>query len=128
MGRFEEPAALEDFFACTVVVANTSELNQAEEMIRKNFKLRERRPKGKKTTHKTPAAFPFDDLRLYVTVRDDPPMPPTDLSGIAFEVQIKTFLQHAWAIATHDLVFKSDEVDWGKQRIAYQCQSNARAR
>ena len=119
-GRFEEPADLEDFFACTIVVANASELNQAEKLIRKNFKLRERRPKVKKTTHKIPETFSFDDLRLYVTVRGDPTMPPTDLSEIVFEVQIKTFLQHAWAIATHDLVFKSDEVDWGKQRIAYQ--------
>ena len=30
-GRFEEPATLEDFFACVVVVANASELKQAGE-------------------------------------------------------------------------------------------------
>lgn len=121
-GRFEKPAALEDFFACTIVVANSSELQQAEKLICENFALRKRKPKAKKRTHKTPEMFPFDDLRLYVTVRDDPAMspPPPGLSGIIFEVQIKTFLQHAWSIATHDLVYKSDEVDWGKQRIAHQ--------
>ncbi len=119
-GRFKQPAALEDFFACTIVVANASELNQAEKLICDNFTLSRRRPKAKKSTDKAPDAFPFDDLRLYVTVRDDYTMPPTDLSGIVFEVQIKTFLQHAWAIATHDLVYKSNEVDWGKQRIAFQ--------
>lgn len=121
-GRFEKPEALEDFFACTIVVANSSELQRAEKLIRENFTLRGRKPKAKKRTLKTPETFPFDDLRLYVTVRDDPAMspPPPGLSGIVFEVQIKTFLQHAWSIATHDLVYKSDEVDWGKQRIAYQ--------
>ena len=119
-GWFVEPKALEDFFACTIVVANASELNQAEGLIREHFTLRKRKPKLKKRTHKAPEEFPFDDLRLYVTVRDDPASPPTGLSDITFEVQIKTFLQHAWAIATHDLMYKSDEVDWSKQRIAYQ--------
>ncbi len=120
-GRFKEPAALEDFFACTIVVANASELEQAEGLICRHFTLRERRPK-KKRTRNAPEKFLFDDLRLYVRVRDDPtvPPPPLNLSGIVFEVQIKTFLQHAWAIATHDLVYKSDEVDWSRERIAYQ--------
>lgn len=118
-GRVEDPMGLEDFFACTVVVANASELRQAEDLICSKFALRERRP-GKKLIANAPETFSFDDLRLYVTVRDDAAVPPTDLSGIVFEVQIKTFLQHAWVIATHDLVYKSDEVDWGKQRIAYE--------
>ena len=118
-GRVEDPMALEDFFACTVVVANASELRQAEDLICSNFALRERRP-GTKLIANAPETFSFDDLRLYVMVRDDAAVPPTDLSGIVFEVQIKTFLQHAWVIATHDLVYKSDEVDWGKQRIAYE--------
>ena len=118
-GRYENPEDLEDFFACTIVVSNASELKRAEKLICDQFKLKERRPK-KRRTYKTPEEFPFDDLRLYVTVPDGPTTPPTDLSGITFEVQIKTFLQHAWSIATHDLVYKSDDVDWGKQRIAYQ--------
>jgi hypothetical protein len=29
-------------------------------------------------------------------------------------------LQHAWAIATHDLVYKSDAASWSKERIAFQ--------
>ena len=120
-GRFKEPAALEDFFACTIVVANASELEQAEGLICSHFTLRRRKPR-KKRTHKAPETFAFDDLRLYVTIREDPtvPPPPPNLSGIVFEVQIKTFLQHAWTIATHDLVYKTADVDWGKGRIAYQ--------
>jgi hypothetical protein len=37
-----------------------------------------------------------------------------------FEFQIKTFLQHAWGIATHDLIYKPDLVSWGTSRVAFQ--------
>lgn len=119
-GRFDNPRALEDFFACTLVVGNANEISEAENLIDQNFALRKRRPRHHDRTHKAPDAFPFDDLRLYVTLRESPALPPTDLSDVVFEVQIKTFLQHAWSIATHDLLYKTDDVNWSKERIAYQ--------
>lgn len=119
-GRFTRPEALEDFFACTLVVANVAEIQRAEQMVCANFTLVERRPRNATQTHKSPEAFPFDDLRLYVSLTDDPSTPPTDLKDLIFEMQIKTFLQHAWSIATHDLLYKTDDANWSKERIAYQ--------
>lgn len=119
-GRYKNPQTMEDFFACTIVVANTTEIAEAEQMIGDNFRIRERRPQNHNQTHKASYAFPFDDLRLYVTLVDNPAMPPSDLVRVVFEIQVKTFLQHAWSIATHDLLYKTDDANWSKERIAYQ--------
>ena len=119
-GRVQMPAALEDFFACTLVVANATEIVEAEKLVQEHFIVKERRPKKVDKTHKSSDSFPFDDLRVYVTLREGLAVRPTGLANISFEVQLKTFLQHAWSIATHDLLYKSDEVNWSKERIAYQ--------
>ena len=119
-GRFADPSKLEDFFACTLVVANALEIDTAEQLICEQFTLDVRRPERENWTHKNAESFPFDDLRLYVSSEQDPALPPSDLSGVIFEVQIKTFLQHAWSIATHDLVYKADDANWSKARIAFQ--------
>lgn len=119
-GRFATPGALEDFFACTVVVANGKEIQDAEQLIRDHFTVHMRRPRHDRDTPKEPNAFPFDDLRLYVRLQDDPALPPREFAGILFEIQVKTFLQHAWGIATHDLIYKTDEANWSKERIAFQ--------
>jgi len=119
-GRFADPARLEDFFACTLVVANISEIEEAENLIRERFAVTRRRPGTAVFTHKATDEFPFDDLRLYVEIADVPTLPPSGLTGVPFEVQIKTFLQHAWSIATHELMYKADDVNWSKERIAYQ--------
>ena len=119
-GRVPDPGALEDHFACTIVVANATDIAVAEERINGMFSVEERRPRQEDVTHKSPDSFPFDDLRLYVSIGDDPAEVREDLVGIVFEVQIKTFLQHAWSIATHDLVYKTDDANWSKERIAYQ--------
>lgn len=119
-GRVSNPMELEDFFACTIVVENKSILKQAEDLINSHFDFQERRPPSEQLTSKYSRSFPFDDLRLYVKWKDDPALRSTGVAGILFEVQIKTFLQHAWSIATHDLIYKSDSVSWAKERIAYQ--------
>lgn len=119
-GRFSNPHALEDFFACTIVVANATEIDEADRLISETFTVKNRRPKQPSFTHKASEEFPFDDLRLYATLHEDTGTLPTDPVGVLFEIQIKTFLQHAWSIATHDLVYKTPDPNWSKERIAYQ--------
>lgn len=118
-GRYKD-GVIDDFFACTLVVENRKSVEAAEELIRKHFQVHERRPKDPARTHKHSDAFPFDDLRLYASIPLRDQVKPTGLEHLRFEVQVKTFLQHAWAIATHDLVYKGDGVSWAKERIAFQ--------
>jgi len=119
-GRCADPAAMEDFFALTIVVRNSTEIADVEQLILGEFDLVERRPLLDNKTRSRPSEFVFDDLRLYVRWRDDPSLQPSGVTGIVFEVQIKTFLKHAWSIATHDLIYKTPEPHWGKQRTAFQ--------
>ena len=119
-GRAKNPTELEDFFAATIVVRNGPEVAEAETLLSSLFDVAYRKPQSDTETHKRPENFTFDDLRLYLRWRDDPILPPSGLAGALFELQIKTFLQHAWSIATHDLTYKVDDVNWSTMRIAYQ--------
>jgi ppGpp synthetase/RelA/SpoT-type nucleotidyltranferase len=119
-GRAKDPANLEDFFAATIVVRNGPEVSEAEMLLSSLFDVAYRKPQSDTETHKRPETFTFDDLRLYLRWRDDPSLPPSGLAGALFELQIKTFLQHAWSIATHDLTYKTDDVNWSTMRIAFQ--------
>jgi Region found in RelA / SpoT proteins len=119
-GRVVDPLALEDFFACTLVVENYRAVDEARTFVHEYFDVQYTRPEKANRTSKKPSDFPFDDLRMYVRWREDPAAPSVSFTHITFEFQIKTFLQHAWGIATHDLVYKSDRASWPLQRVAYQ--------
>ena len=120
-GRVKKPAKMEDFFACTLVVENRSAIPRAAAIVEEGFAVVYRRPKSDDHTHLAPEAFSFDDLRLYVKQRADSHTRPNPLfEDRVFEIQIKTFLQHAWSIATHDLVYKGADVSWSSQRVAFQ--------
>ena len=119
-GRVPDPAKLEDFFACTIVVPTMAETKEAEDIVLESFDRSKRRPKSDDITHKAPSSFAFDDLRLYVARRQPTSGRHPDLDGMVFEVQIKTVLQYAWSVATHDLIYKTDTVSWPRERIAFQ--------
>jgi ppGpp synthetase/RelA/SpoT-type nucleotidyltranferase len=119
-GRVPEPAKMEDFFACTVVVPTLSQIETAENFLTTHYDLHERRPRDDGQTFKQSSNFQFDDLRLYLAKKASTTGKNVDLDGAIFEVQVKTVLQHAWSLATHDLIYKSDTVSWPRERIAYQ--------
>lgn len=119
-GRVTSVKELEDFFACTLVVENRQAIGKALVLVRELFQVEYMRPDSMERTCKRATDFPFDDLRVYARWKEEEAYPPTGVEGILFEIQIKTFLQHAWMIATHDLVYKTDRPSWPKARIAFQ--------
>ncbi|WP_145253527.1 hypothetical protein [Pseudomonas sp. DE0157] len=119
-GRVDTPNAMEDFFACTLVVPTLSDIEKAEEIVLEHFDIAYRRPENDSQTNKLASSFAFDDLRMYVKRRPLDSGRQPELDGMLFEVQIKTVLQHAWSVATHDMIYKSDTVNWPLERIAFQ--------
>lgn len=119
-GRVDNPAKMEDFFACTFVVENISQISIAIDKVKAHTNILYQRPKTPDFTHKESSSFVFDDLRLYCTLKETNSREKGPINDLVFEVQIKTFLQHAWAISTRELIYKSDVINWQKQRIAYQ--------
>ncbi len=119
-GRVNQISKLEDFFGACLVVENSTSIQRAIEMVQSRYEVAYRRPRVSGKTHKDPSSFVFDDLRLYLRLPSNPNRRTTGLEGIVFELQIKTFLQHAWSIATHDLVYKGSDSSWASSRISYQ--------
>lgn len=117
--RYSSPDMVDDILAGTIVVENSKTIQLAYSKVQNHFVIRNSRPKNPKQTNKKAHAFEFDDLRLYLSLHNSSPH-YHKFRDLVFELQIKTYLQHAWGIATHDLTYKGDAVDWSLLRIAYQ--------
>ena len=121
-GRVEDPSEMEDLFACSVIVRNQSEVETAAQRLQTDVGLTvaSRRPESAVTTKKYPSSFQFDDLRLYLRHTQPQGLPPRLYLNRIFEVQVKTLLQHAWGLATHDPIYKSQRLSWGRERVGFQ--------
>jgi len=119
-GRVENIREPDDLFACTLVVKNKREILDALTRIETHFHIKFRKPKQYNFTTKDSSSFEFDDLKLYVHIKPPDYLPPSPINTVLFEIQIKTFLEHAWSITTHDLIYKSEDISWSKERVAFQ--------
>ncbi len=119
--RFDKDEMLHDLFACRIVIDNITEIKNIRQIIEKNFKLIKALPSSSSNTHKKPEEFPFDDLRLYCTWHENVKSEDEQaIQGLIFEIQIKTYLQHAWGISTHAMIYKGSSIDWRLHRVAFQ--------
>ena len=123
-GRWRNLTKVDDLLASVIVVENNTTLPAAETLIKRFFDVKERRPPNSQQTTIRAEAFPFDDVRLYAGWPSNAPAPKPRYAGLIFEVQLRTFLQHAWNVATHDIVYKSMTKDWSKERLAAQVRAN----
>ena len=115
-GRFESWTDIDDLFACTVVVPTLGHEDEMLEFCGRVFQVIDVRKRGQ--TQKSPREFRFDSTRI--TARLKRPNPQDPLAQVSFEIQIKSAFDHAWAVSTHDLTYKSESVDWKRQRVAAQ--------
>lgn len=134
-GRYKDWTAIDDRYACTVVIPNIAEEATVVEFLRSTFRKRSIKVRGE--SRRSPEHFRFDNTRFYgsIVIPDAAPdartsplgefdtvlnAPAEDLSQITFEVQVRTAFEHAWQVATHPLTYKSDRVDWRRQRLTAQ--------
>lgn len=111
---------LEDFVGALVVVPLPTDVPRALDYIGEFFTVEYRRPKSDFFADGLSSEFRFNDIRLYGKLVKDETMPPSPLQEVTFEIQVKTFFQHAWSSATHDLVYKHPHFSWSRNRIAAQ--------
>lgn len=118
-GRFASWSSLDDLYAATIVVPSAAHEDRVLAFLNAVFAEVALRRRG--TAQKAPDIFRFDATRFIGRVREETAAaytPGIDL--ISFEVQVLTVFEHAWTVATHDLVYKSDTMDWRKHRLAAQ--------
>ncbi|WP_066426985.1 hypothetical protein [Anabaena sp. 4-3] len=124
-GRFKKWSDLDDLFACTIIIPTLSHEEEVIQFCNNTFKNIRTVKRGQ--NKKAPDIFRFDSTRIYAQIKKiDALNPDNELSiyNITFEIQIKSAFEHAWSVSTHDLVYKSSEIDWKRLRLAAQIKAN----
>lgn len=118
-GRYQSWSELDDLYGCTIVVPTSAKEPQVLEFLRGAFREIDVRRRG--NSLKDPNVFRFDSTRFIGTILPTlSPEPPDALSRQRFEVQVRTAFEHAWAVATHSLVYKGERIDWRRFRLLAQ--------
>jgi ppGpp synthetase/RelA/SpoT-type nucleotidyltranferase len=118
-GRFSKWSDIDDFYGCTIVVPTLKEEGGVVEFLKDVFQVVEIKFRG--VTKKNPQIFRFDASGFIGKLKPrDSLDEATPSYQIAFEVQVCTAFEHAWATTTRSIAYKSDAVDWRRIRLAAQ--------
>ena len=119
-GRFERLLDIDDLVAFTIIIPTGSHEQGCLDFLHGSFDVINVKTRARSVSN--PRQFTFDSTRVYIRHR----CPQWDenksktIYKIICEVQIRTALEHAWVTATHDVVYKSQTMNWQKVRLAAQ--------
>lgn len=119
-GRWKSWSELHDLFACTIIVPTLGHEIAALGFCNNTFDVLQADARG--SSPKPPDVFRFDSTRLRARLRAPDPASygQSSVFSVVFEIQIKTAFEHAWAVTTHDLAYKTGDVSWKRMRLAAQ--------
>lgn len=115
-GLFTDPNKIIDLYAATIVVPTNKDVHSVEKELEKDFGVIKKIENRKKS----PSDFQYDDIHLHVQFKPKILIPGKEYLQRSFELQLKTFLQHGWAKATHDILYKGQTFSWPRFRVASQ--------
>lgn len=119
-GRYRRLIDIDDLVAFTIIIPTGSHEKQCVDFLQSSFNIVDVKTRARSISN--PRQFSFDSTRVYARHRCPEWEENTNktLYRLLFEVQIRTALEHAWVTATHDVVYKSQTIDWQKVRLAAQ--------
>jgi ppGpp synthetase/RelA/SpoT-type nucleotidyltranferase len=124
-GRFKKWTDLDDLFACSIIIPSLADEENVIKFCQQAFSIQRIIKRGQ--NKKEPENFIFDTTRIYAKLVQNEDLNSENLLSIysiPSEIQIKTAFEHAWSVTTHDLVYKSSDIDWRKLRLASQIKAN----
>lgn len=119
LGEYPFLHGMEDLFAATIVLPNApvgDERISFATALEGQFCVEEIRS----DRTRTPMEFVYDDLHFILRLKDSPLLLNKSLLSYCFELQVKSYLQHGWAKAVHNTVYKSPNESWRANRVAAQ--------
>lgn len=118
-GRVEQWSAVDDLYACTIVVPVREHEDKVLRKLESSFAQHAVRSRA--ASKKAPDVFRFDGTRWYGRISEVAASArQPGVGDVIFEVQVVTAFEYAWIAVTHDLVYKADAVDWRDERLAAQ--------
>src|ERR1035438_1489076 len=118
-GRFPSWSRLDDLYGCTIVVPVSS--HESAVLVKLNASFEAVEVRSRSSAKKAPDVFRFDGVRWYGKISEEAALVrQPGVGDIIFEVQVITAFEYAWKTVTHDLVYKGEDVDWKKKRLAAQ--------
>jgi ppGpp synthetase/RelA/SpoT-type nucleotidyltranferase len=117
-GRYNKWDDLDDFYACTVIIPTLGQEEMALDYFKSIYKPVKIIKRGQ--VKKSPDSFRYDSTRIICRLKKPEGLTTSGIYDISFEIQIRSAFEHAWSVATHDLTYKSDIIDWKRHRLSSQ--------
>lgn len=121
-GRFKNWNEIDDIIAATIIIPNSNYEEDVIEFLLNTFNEILLKKRG--GSLKSPELFRFDSTRFIGKLKRIIGNEKERKFDISFEIQVKTALEHAWAVATHSISYKSNTVDWEMLRLTSQLKAS----